>query len=743
MKTVEASTIHEGIENTTKLLSGLADQVADVQGKIAGILHTESVFSGQAASSIRAFYKDIHVPLAVYLEGIVRNYHDTLRQIQQMLYELDRSEQAMIEEDYLNVDVKSHLKKTKEQTEELNDEVNHILRSVRDLIHLSALSDDEVLHSVETAEKKVNKTIESVHQFDEEATHKLKPIKNDVNLLENYLHDIQSLTKNHQLTMTSYQANAIKQLDVHQQMIGGLMQKAIPKEFALDLLTSLASSSYLAIGDTLASIVRAGLDDTMSMTMNYRMRALATIVETGSPMSEDAFNSIDATVVSSQSVRDYKGEYFGNYLTLQDGRIVRSFLNQDGVMKYHFVESIPEDRLKPVEEPEEKFLTRLGNGFKKMANSTVELGKDTVQGFGHHLKDLNANKMNSFYDFANYATIGALDAGKDTYDSMVGYKDNMLNSPADFANWITMGGVDLVKGAVNPDDPNSKEHIAHVISMGMFMFIRKPGPKTSVSTPNNKPSSDKTASKKDKDSTSSTVSNNITYNNGKLPTLTNIREWFRTKMPEIGLVQDSTGAYHLVKMDGNRSGKSSDNSNTKNSDESTGNGNIVNEVKEIDFGKHIIKGENGKKQLHPNTKYVTNDNYKYTTDELGRIVNVDAPELVLKKANRNKYAQANVGGKDRLTDDDGGHLVGAQFNGPPDIDNLVPQNSQINRRGGVWYEMETEWANALKEVPPKKVSVSIEPIYSNNSMRPYSFMVEYEVEGQFPVIREIANKSGG
>src|SRR5699024_2833135 len=57
----------------------------------------------------------------------------------------------------------------------------------------------------------------------------------------------------------------------------------------------------------------------------------------------------------------------------------------------------------------------------------------------------------------------------------------------------------------------------------------------------------------------------------------------------------------------------------------TGNGNIVNEVKEIDFGKHIIKGENGKKQLLPNTKYVTNDNYKYTTDELGRIVNVDAP----------------------------------------------------------------------------------------------------------------------
>ncbi|WP_371261400.1 DNA/RNA non-specific endonuclease [Bacillus sp. OV322] len=56
----------------------------------------------------------------------------------------------------------------------------------------------------------------------------------------------------------------------------------------------------------------------------------------------------------------------------------------------------------------------------------------------------------------------------------------------------------------------------------------------------------------------------------------------------------------------------------------------------------------------------------------------------MKKADRNKYPQANVGDKDRLPDDDGGHLIGTQFNGPGDIDNLVPKNSQINRRGGVW-----------------------------------------------------------
>ena len=43
----------------------------------------------------------------------------------------------------------------------------------------------------------------------------------------------------------------------------------------------------------------------------------------------------------------------------------------------------------------------------------------------------------------------------------------------------------------------------------------------------------------------------------------------------------------------------------------------------------------------------------------------------MKKGDRNKHAQANVGGKDKLPNDDGGHLIEAQFNGPADIDNLI------------------------------------------------------------------------
>ncbi|WP_233879555.1 DNA/RNA non-specific endonuclease [Virgibacillus halodenitrificans] len=307
----------------------------------------------------------------------------------------------------------------------------------------------------------------------------------------------------------------------------------------------------------------------------------------------------------------------------------------------------------------------------------------------------------------------------------------MFDSTYDLFNAFSFGAGDMIQGAMNPEENFSKEHWLNSIGLaGMAVGARVPagragsGTKATVNKVEGAKKTPNVTPKPKPDSGKMTIPT--------IQTLTGKLNWFKAHLPELRVVQDSTGGQHYVfskRGDG--------------STKDTRNNNIVNEVKEIDFGKHIIKGKNGKKELLPNTKYVTNDNYKYNTDKLGRIVNVDAPELVLKKANRNKYAQANVGGKDRLPDDDGGHLIGAQFNGPLDIDNLVPQNSQINRRGGVWYEMENEWAKALKEVPPKKVSVNIEPIYSNNSMRPDSFMVEFEIEGQFPVIREIANKSGG
>ena len=151
---------------------------------------------------------------------------------------------------------------------------------------------------------------------------------------------------------------------------------------------------------------------------------------------------------------------------------------------------------------------------------------------------------------------------------------------------------------------------------------------------------------------------------------------------------------------------------------------VVEEVtEEVVDGNQIYKVRN-KKTLRSNAQYTDSNGYKYTTDSNGNISNVQG-KLVLVTGTRNNHSQRTVGGADRLSTDDGGHLIGTRFNGSGDIDNLVPQDSKINRSGGEWYKMESEWAKALDN--GDEVVVNISPIYAAGGKRPTNIKVEYKI----------------
>ncbi|WP_332651490.1 DNA/RNA non-specific endonuclease, partial [Lysinibacillus sp. 54212] len=180
-------------------------------------------------------------------------------------------------------------------------------------------------------------------------------------------------------------------------------------------------------------------------------------------------------------------------------------------------------------------------------------------------------------------------------------------------------------------------------------------------------------------------------------------------------------------------------------DDVTGKGSSIGSKIEVPYGTHIIKNGN-KKVLEPNIKYKTEEGYTYETNEFGRIESVEA-DLQLGKGTRNQYAQSNVGEKDRIKGkyperDDGGHLIGSQFKGSGDIDNLVPMNSQINEAGGKWHQMEQEWASALAR-EGGSAKVKIKPQFTGDSARPDSFIVEYSIDGGRKKKVTIQNQIGG
>lgn len=137
-------------------------------------------------------------------------------------------------------------------------------------------------------------------------------------------------------------------------------------------------------------------------------------------------------------------------------------------------------------------------------------------------------------------------------------------------------------------------------------------------------------------------------------------------------------------------------------------------------------------ELEPSTTYERNG-CEYQTDEQGRVELVTG-KLELGEGVRTSH-QTEVGHQG-LETDEGGHLIGARFNGSPEGVNLVPQDANLNR--GEWKTMENEWADALKE--GKNVEVMVQPVYVDGDKRPMGFEVMYDIDKQ-PFTRVFYNES--
>ncbi|GAA4222144.1 hypothetical protein GCM10022253_29940 [Sphingomonas endophytica] len=82
----------------------------------------------------------------------------------------------------------------------------------------------------------------------------------------------------------------------------------------------------------------------------------------------------------------------------------------------------------------------------------------------------------------------------------------------------------------------------------------------------------------------------------------------------------------------------------------------------------------------PNTIYKVDGAFTYTTDELGRVRQVEATlSRETSEGDRNNHQQCKAG-KCGLDKDEGGHLIATVLGGPGEAINLVPMDANLNRR---------------------------------------------------------------
>jgi len=150
---------------------------------------------------------------------------------------------------------------------------------------------------------------------------------------------------------------------------------------------------------------------------------------------------------------------------------------------------------------------------------------------------------------------------------------------------------------------------------------------------------------------------------------------------------------------------------------------LDNRKKYMDDNGNLYRVENS---LIPNNSYELNG-YTYTTDAEGRIASVEGVLHMKDREGRLPIRDSieDIGKGDQKEGDDRGHLIGDQFDGPNGLENMIPQDSDINRRD--FKNFENALAEKVKD--GETVKVKIEPIYEGDSHRPTDILVTYSING--------------
>ena len=156
--------------------------------------------------------------------------------------------------------------------------------------------------------------------------------------------------------------------------------------------------------------------------------------------------------------------------------------------------------------------------------------------------------------------------------------------------------------------------------------------------------------------------------------------------------------------------------------------NMIYNIRDNNDKSHFVKIDRVE-YLKPNIKYNI-DGTEYNTDTLSRIYKVTRKNtLILSNAKRNNYAQRKIVELYGIKGyDQGGHIIGRQFGGSPNIDNLIPISKSLNI--GEMRKTEMEWRDNLNEGNEiKNIVINIEYIYTN--MRPNIIRINYTVDKDY------------
>ena len=276
MKTLEVDSFLSGIDLTLKQLEAQENEIKKIDSSVMELIQLEEALKGKGGQAIRSFYQDCHVPFLQFYQSTLNEYKNALHNMKNDLQAFESSSTATIREDFLKNDLEHGLKKIKTMTADLSNEANTIINSVNDIIMIPTLQDSSVMDQLNSADEKVDQTLEQLHQYDRQQVKNLDEVVDRANDASGYVEQISSMFQSNQISVEGYQPGSLFEklnqavqspVGIATSVQGSINDKNSTSKRALDLLLDYEESKNIESTEKPKeddSLLNALLNGTMS-----------------------------------------------------------------------------------------------------------------------------------------------------------------------------------------------------------------------------------------------------------------------------------------------------------------------------------------------------------------------------------------------------------------------------------------------------------------------------------------------
>lgn len=275
MKVLNSLNLHQAIEDLNNKVKSQMEQIETLKNAVLDFANLDDAFAGQGGTAIRSFYQDWHVPFLSFYHSSLKNYQRVLKSIKEASSDLESNPKGFIHQGFLEGELTTGVNKAKVVTTDLVDDVNASLDRIKDILLVQSLNDDLFHQHIQRANQNIQKTVDDLSTFDTDQTKELNSVDQDLQLMKNYINEIQGMFKSGELNLTDYNSDQFNEKTHFNKLQTSIVENKIMEFGNLSTSPFDFINKKMSFGDTLiAGYQAASTFSTLALVRKLKVQYL-------------------------------------------------------------------------------------------------------------------------------------------------------------------------------------------------------------------------------------------------------------------------------------------------------------------------------------------------------------------------------------------------------------------------------------------------------------------------------------